>query len=156
MGWGDETEKKIKFDFLFFLQLTESTNGTTTVEVNSRFLVASLTLQAAQIKKVNAIYQHILHVRLRQGLDPSIRLFSSFPQSHPTYYFIIIIMRGETVRSHVFYPLILIQIITTSSIHHHQVSCSTDMLSHIHSKKKKTKKIDSNKSKNKIRCPRSG
>ena len=141
MGWGDETEKKIKFVFLFFLQLTESTNGTTTVEVNSRFLVASLTLQAAQIKKVNAIYQHILHVRLRQGLDPSIRLFSSFPQSHPTYYFIIIIMRGETVRSHVFYPLILIQIITTSSIHHHQVSCSTDMLSHIHSKKKKQKKL---------------
>ena len=88
------------------------------------------------------------------SLHPVIFFFSSITPNILFYYYYY--EGGDRVRSHVFYPLILIQIITTSSIHHHQVSCSTDMLSHIHSKKNKTKKIDSNKSKNKIRCPRSG
>lgn len=125
--------KNRKFFFFGFFPSTNQTNGTTTVEVYARFLVASLThfYRMCGFKIVNARIRTSFKRRKAPTGAGSLHPVQ-FPQHHTLYTLLNQYMRGETSQVTCFHALILFQIITTLSSN--QLLSRQDMLSHIHSK----------------------
>jgi hypothetical protein len=131
---GGLIRKNRKFFFFGFSLSTNQTNGTTTVEVYARFLVASLThfYRMCGFKIVNARIRTSYKRRKAPTGAGSLHPVQ-FPQHHTLYTLLNQYMRGETESGHMFSCLNIVSnhnyIIIIKS-----AALQTDMLSHIHSK----------------------